>query len=128
MCGKGPAHLLRLSAILQCLHDGFNHVSVFAPVKKKIDAEFVENVEDMIAKGCDSIVSVENVKRAHALLEFFNKNKMILSGYLHEDWSGDFKEILISLVKAKPAVTLEQQIIRHILLSEKPKVLKNCLI
>jgi hypothetical protein len=100
-------------------------VSAFAPDKKKIDAEFVEHVEDMIAKGYDSIVSVENVKRAHALLEFFNKNKMILSGYHHEDWSSDFKEILISLFKAKPVVTLEQQIIKYILLSEKPKVKSN---
>jgi len=125
VCGKGPAHLLRLSAILQSLHDAFNCVTRFAQDKKTVDEEFVQKVEEMLAKGYEPEISVENVKRAHVLLEFFNKNKMVLSGYQHEDWSGDFKEILLSLAKAKPVVTLEQQIIKHILLSENQKINAN---
>ena len=110
---------------MQCLHDGFTYVSIFFPDKKKIDAKFVEHVEEMLAKGYDSTVHVENVNRAYVLLEFFNKNKMILSGYQREDWSGDFKEILLSLVKEKPVFSLEQTIIKHILLSDICKVKSN---
>ena len=125
VCGKGPAHLLRLSAILQSLHDAFNYVTIYAPDKKSVDEQFVEKVEEILARGYESDITVANVKRAYTLLEFFNKNKMVLSGYQHDDWSRGLKEIFLSLAKAKPAVTLEQQIIKHILLSESRKINAN---
>ena len=106
MCGKGPANLLRLSAFLQSLQDAFNCVTSFAQDKKSVDQEFFEKVEEMLAKGYEPEISVANVKRAHVLLEFFNKNKMILSGYQHDDWSGNLKGILLRLAKAKPVITL----------------------
>ena len=47
----------------------------------------------------DGIISDENVNRAHLLLEFFNKTKLIFSGYESEVWGSKVTEILAIIIK-----------------------------
>jgi hypothetical protein len=113
-----PTQLLRLCAILQSLHEAFRYVSNFASEKKCVDQQFVEKIEENLLKCTEYKVCVQNVDRAYTLLEFFTKNKLVLSGYCHNDWSQDCKTIILDFIKNTPAVlTVEQQIINYILLS-----------
>ena len=126
MCGKGPAQLLRLSAIIQTLHDAFDFVTTHALAEKKIQESFVKKVEKALETSNNCIISGENMIRAFNLLEFFNKNKMVLSGYTTENWSSALIVILAKILRSTRAIeTLEQQIVKFILLNEETSITAN---
>lgn len=56
-------------------------------------------IEDEInATEYTCFINEENLDRAYNLLEFFNKNKLILSGFENDDWSLPIKNIFESLL------------------------------
>lgn len=124
VCGKGPTQLIRLAAIIQVLHDAFEFVKTRYPGLQSMTKE-IEQVMIKERKTCS--ISKENLERAYFLLEFFNKNKLILSGFQYNGWiSTSLKQIFINLIKFdnKKGTSIDI-VLEHVLFSEKNFFKKN---
>jgi len=67
--------------------------------KNELNAKFDEEITKYLENiTTDGIVSIDNVKRAHSLLECFNKTKLILSGYECDDWTASVSEIIADII------------------------------
>jgi hypothetical protein len=113
--------LLRLSGILQSLHDAFEFVCTNDDEKFELNERFDENLTKYLEDlPTDGVVSIENVNRAHFLLDYFNKTKLILSGYDSPDWTESVFNILSNLIADLPednkshVRTIEQEVANKI--------------
>ena len=94
MLGKGPTQLLRLSGILQALHDAFDYVMNTSTEKFELTINFSNDLQVFLETNPLKIISIDNVNRAYKLLEYFNKHKLVLAGY-EIDINDDIKDIFI---------------------------------
>ncbi len=82
MLGKIPTLLLRLSLIMQALHDAFKYVMAIDSTKR---FDLTSSTDDDILlyanSNNESVISEDSVNRAYKLLEYFNINKLLLAGY-----------------------------------------------
>ena len=62
-------------------------------LNSKFDSELSNYLEGVLP-----VIKLENVERAKRLLDYFNKNKLIFSGYKTESWQIDLKVILFNLI------------------------------
>lgn len=93
--GKASTHLLILAGILQAFDEGFHYVNNISEEKFSLNQKFKEDLIKNLSLIENKItISEDNIKRAYRLLEYFDKNKLILSGYEHEDWSLPLSEII----------------------------------
>lgn len=107
MCGKAPTQLLRLTCILQALHEAFDFIHIYSGNKDVISEDFVEKVKSWIKEHDTFVITTINVIRAKSLLDYFNKSKLILSGFVCNDWSESIDIILSDLVN--PTIMTEDE-------------------
>ena len=130
MLGKGPTQLLRLSGILQALHDAFDYVMNTSTEKFELTINFSNDLQVFLETNPLKTISIDNVNRAYKLLEYFNKHKLVLAGY-EIDINDDIKDIFTQLIEMNTAVieeeakTIEQQIACLIMLAPTVTVLLN---
>lgn len=118
MLGKIPTYLLRLSCVLQALHDAYEYISKNEN-RFVLNSDFEEQLTTHFIGETQFIISEHNIIRANNLLSFFNKNKLVLAGY-SIDISKTIEEcfdILISELTFNDdnQLTIEQTLIRKIL-------------
>ena len=129
MCGKGPTQLIRLAVIIQVIHDAFDYVKERHPGLVSITNEIESEIEN--SEG-ECIISVDNLNRAWSLLEWFNKNKLILSGFDFNNWEttniNDIFKFLIGQLSFDQKIkqpSIANIIYSYVLLSEKTEFKKN---
>ncbi len=127
MLGKVPTLLLRLSCILQALHDSFEHIMSLEPSQRFIlDSKIEEHLSDYFKSQTQTIISSENIERAHQLLQYFNKNKLVLAGYDIEtniDIELTFDRLINELsTESDTTSSLESLVIKEILESSNKKI------
>ena len=128
LLGKVPTLLLRLSCILQSLHDSFNYIMGLVPEKRfKLDDKFEKDLNEHFKTHIETEINLESVKKAYNLLEYFNKNKLVLAGYTI-DSSLEIEEIFDLLIqemengKSIEIYPIESIIIKEIIESNEFKV------
>lgn len=113
ICGKFPTQLIRLAGLLQNLHEAFDYVNSInnhrlqtiqqlesdqlLEKKLELNAEFVSNLDEHLNNNLN-IVNLTYIHSAYKLLEYFNKTKLILSGF---DTKFDFAETSIDVILVK---------------------------
>ena len=122
VCGKCPSQLLRLSGILQLLHDAFDFVKTLELENLVLNENFISLSQEYIKTQTNNLIDVENMDRAYNLLEFYNKNKLILAGYTFFDWQTEIHQIFLKLLennkkKESTNSSLENIISKYILTS-----------
>ena len=117
---------MRLSAILQALHDSFDFITKISKEKFELNDNFSKELETYLHTNPHKIIFSENVERGYKLLEYFNKNKLTLAGYEIDDLSKDIKEIFFTLIEKtntqgpkKPYISVCKYV-----LSDESKILK----
>lgn len=125
MLGKIPKYLLRLSLIIQSLHDAFNYVMTMDSSRRhKLDSNTDEEITAYVSDSIDkpSEITEESIIRAYKLLSYFNKHKLILAGYSF-DLASDIEEIFNNLIKENNVSSFihrpETKIVSHILQSDQ---------
>ncbi len=88
----GPSQLLRLAVILQVIDDAFNYVTKISFEKFILNETFVTDAKNYLLENPvnEIEISVDNLKRAVNLLMFFNKSKIILSGFPCGNFNSSF--------------------------------------
>jgi hypothetical protein len=119
MIGKLPSQLLRLSGIIQMIHEAYDYTvkSSF----QHLSQEFSFSLEDDL-KNNSSLqkkISKDNIIRGYKLLTYFNKTKLVLAGF-DTDWDLPFDIIIenISLVTMSDE-KLIYKVCKYILKSKK---------
>ena len=107
------------------MHRSYKYVVDQAENNKQLNEKFTSHALSFIETTQNkSFINVDSVERGFKLLEFFNKNKLILAEYENNDWSADFFAILDSLINKKiPAESnnLVRSITKFCLLLQKRK-------
>jgi len=104
MLGKIPTLLLRLSLIMHSLHVAFEYVMVIDISKRfKLNPQSDEDIVEYNSSNNQTEITGESVIRAYKLLEFFNKNKLLLAGY-DIDVELNIEEIFNILVSAQTEI------------------------
>ena len=125
MLGKIPKYLLRLSLIIQSLHDSFNYVMTMDSSRRhKLDSNTDEEITAYVSDSIDkpNEITEESIIRAYKLLSYFNKHKLILAGYSF-DLASDIEEIFNNLIKENNVSSFnhspETKIVSYILQSNQ---------
>lgn len=125
MFGKHHTHFLRLCGILKTLKQAIDLLEL-APNSEKntITDEFAENCDRLISNLEESSfeIELEIVVQANSILEYFNLNKLALSGYeFYVSSSYDFiidslvprpsKQIALNTIKETTALNTSKEIV-----------------
>ena len=127
MLGKVPTLLLRLSCILQTLHDSYDHImNVDISLRFKLDKAFEDHLNNHLKRDIKLEICLKSVERAYKLLEYFNKNKLLLAGY-NIDINSEIEVIFNNLITELEAasndvISIESSIIKDILEADTSKV------
>jgi hypothetical protein len=127
MLGKVPTLLLRLSCILQALHDSFEYImSLDSSERFILDSKIEERLN--FESRTQTIISLENIERAYQLLQYFNKNKLVLANYeidTNIDIELTFDKLITELsteIDTNTGFPLESMVIKEILESKEKKI------
>jgi hypothetical protein len=124
MLGKLPSQLLRLSGIVQMIHEAydysvkskFKHLSVQFSLQLDKDLENISSVQKKISK--------DNIIRGYKLLSYFNKTKLVLAGF-DSDWDIPFDTIIENLSSNDTNIQNEENfkflLIKYVLQSDESK-------
>lgn len=96
-----------MSVILQVLDDAYNYVSLISEEKFLLDDKFVHDAVLYIEKNDENLVNKENMGRAIKLLNYFNKTKLVLSGFTFDISSNSFKDIIYEIGESNEIKTDE---------------------
>jgi hypothetical protein len=81
LLGKSTSQLLRLAGIINDFYEAFDYVNKVAKQKLNLTQDFAEDVEEYLKEVNSFEISEQSMIRGYNLLEYFNKTKLILSGY-----------------------------------------------
>ena len=107
--GKAFTHLIRLSGIIHC----YNHTFKFLIEHRQnlVTPKFKEFLETSKKDFHGGLIELKTVEMSQSLLDYFNKNKIILAGYKFSN-EELLNEDLIVLVKSYISVRT-QNIMQH---------------
>jgi len=127
MLGKVPTLLLRLSCILQAIHDAFAYImSLDASERFTLNSVIEERLNNHFESQTQTQISSVNIERAYLLLQYFNKNKLVLAGY-EIDTNMEIESIFDKLIneislESDIILSVESLIIKEILESITKKI------
>ena len=121
MYAKADTHLIRLSAIHNCLENMFKVISNLEFSNKLVlSKELDERINDAFSKQpSDIFISAENVKKAKELLDYFILTRLILAGFTCKmNFDSNEKNLasLIKLVETKKEMNMDCKLTRIIIM------------
>ena len=125
VCGKAPSQLLRLAGILESLHSAFNYVFEVSTEKEVVNQNFIMELEEHLKSfNIIMVVNKTSMERAYNLLEYFNKTKLILSGFKYDNWEAPIAEIMETILNGSEStktneVTLDKDFLTAVESVEK---------
>ncbi len=79
LLGKATSQLLRLAGIISEFYEAFEYVNKVATQKMDLDQDFAVGLEEYLKDLKSFEISEQSMIRGYNMLEYFSKNKLILS-------------------------------------------------